>query len=1590
MTNERKIQLGSSVDPTGAKDGLKQIEQAGVQTATALGKSAAEAGKAIDGIGDGGEKAARKLQASERSIIGSIQRATAAAQAGERGTAAFYESLARSRGVSSDVLRPYLDQLRAAEQASRAAAAGVGQIGVSAAQTAAALRGVPAQFTDIVSSIASGQQPLTVFLQQGGQLKDMFGGAGAAARALGGYVLGLVNPFTLAAAAAGALGLAYKFGSDEASAYSRSIVLSGNVAGVTAGQLEAMARGVAALGAGTQGRAAEILAQIAGSADIGAGNMQRFTAAALAFEQVGGTAAEDTAKAFQSLADKPLAAALKLNETTGFLTQRTYDQIRALEEQGRTTEAARVAQEAYAGAIESRTPQLVASLGSIERAWMRIKGVSKKAVDVVLGIGRADTAQSLLEKAPAALERARTDPTGSRFRDLYGNEVAGRAAAVKAIQEQVEYLRKQVRLEQRGAESAAARQAAVKASAQWDSETNKYLDRRQQMAREIAQAEQIGLAAGKSRAEVETLIANIRGKYAEKGGKAPSQQFKAEEEAARVYMKALESLAGIQSQAAASGEALSKSQAKLRDVQADPAWATYSRQQQEQIIMQAAAAQAAEDQAAAVKAGAKIAAEAARDYEQYLKTLNSGGDAVIRQAQALQDDAAAAALAADGRMTLKQAIEDVVIARLREQQIAAMGNEDAVLAIQREIDARTKLRDLLGEAGSREAAAASAKEWARAAEKIGDSITDALMRGFESGKGFARTLRDTVVNMFKSMVLRPIISAVVSPVAGALTGALGFASGAAAAGAGGAGVGAAAGLTGLAAGMGAFGAGVSSGLTAWGAGGSVTGLLGSGSALFAGGVANGLGVIAGALGPIALGVAALTSILGRFDKSGTPHVGAQAMYSAAGGLQTATADPSLGFWMSPGYVDSGVQTAVTGFAQSITSILDKAATTFGKQAGFSVATGFADDSSSDGAFGSLMIQRGGQSLLNWNDNRQSRWAPRIFADGEAGAKEYAAELARSVRTTLDQIGLPSWASGILQSLGDAPGLDQLQQAVDQIAQMRTVFSQLGSSLGITESQVVALAQTFGGVDALASSLGSYMSALYSESDRLKMAQESLSASFAQLGQSVPANAAAYRALVEAQDLNTEAGRAAYTSLVKLAPAFAEVTAAADQAAAQQAELAQRRAAEGYGLETRLLQLQGDALALRARELETLDPANRALQERIYALEDAQAAEEAAAVAAQERAQKADQIASQADSLNVRLLQILGDVTGLRARELSALDPTNRALQERIYALEDAKAAEEAAAAAAQQQAVIAQQVAAQGESLMTRLLQMQGDTAELRARELAALDPANRALQQRLYALEDAQTAADAATRLGDAWRGVADTIGDEIERITGLNRSQTRSLAEVQAEFVTATAQARAGDKAAADRLPVLSRTLLELAQNSATSAAEVTAVRASVLDSLATTADIVRTASTATEAAAKARLSGLLGAAGSATTAPDAAMAEMFRNLLSSLLADRAGATTAPGFAAGGWHAGGLRMVGERGPELEATGPARIWSADQTSRMLSGGFDQAALVAELRALRSEVSDLRAEARATAVNTAVMTKLQKRWDADGLLTTTA
>jgi hypothetical protein len=83
-------------------------------------------------------------------------------------------------------------------------------------------------------------------------------------------------------------------------------------------------------------------------------------------------------------------------------------------------------------------------------------------------------------------------------------------------------------------------------------------------------------------------------------------------------------------------------------------------------------------------------------------------------------------------------------------------------------------------------------------------------------------------------------------------------------------------------------------------------------------------------------------------------------------------------------------------------------------------------------------------------------------------------------------------------------------------------------------------------------------------------------------------------------------------------------------------------------------------------------------------------------------------------------------------------------------------------------------------------------------------------------------------------------------------------------------------------------------------------------------------------------------------------------------------------PRFASGGAHSGGLRLVGENGPELEATGPSRIYNANQTATMLSGG-DAAAQVSALR------DEMRASLYAIAKNTGRTANQLVRWDGDGL-----
>lgn len=268
--------------------------------------------------------------------------------------------------------------------------------GLTAKQLANNLRGVPAQFTDIATSLAAGQNPLTVFLQQGGQLKDMFGGIGPAARALGGYVLGLVNPFTVAAAAAAVLALAYKQGSDETTAFTSALILNGNAAGTNANQLAEQAQAVSQ-SVGTVGAAAAVLAQLAASGKIPASSFDTIAIAALKMQEATGKAAEETIKDFEKLAKDPVKFSKELNDSLNFLTTSTYAQIEALQRQGDAQGAANLAETAYAEALTTRADKIRDNLGHVESAWLTVKNAAKDAWDAILDIGRESTLEQKLK-----------------------------------------------------------------------------------------------------------------------------------------------------------------------------------------------------------------------------------------------------------------------------------------------------------------------------------------------------------------------------------------------------------------------------------------------------------------------------------------------------------------------------------------------------------------------------------------------------------------------------------------------------------------------------------------------------------------------------------------------------------------------------------------------------------------------------------------------------------------------------------------------------------------------------------------------------------------------------------------------------------------------------------------------------------------------------------------------------------------------------------------------------------------------------------------------------------------------------------------
>ena len=484
---------------------------------------------------------------------------------------------AKAKGILSaeqyDTLSGKLKQVRGELELTQAQ---LGKTGMSAKQTAFAMRMIPAQMTDIVVGLSTGQSPFMVLMQQGGQLKDMFGGIGPAIKGVGGYVAGLINPFTLAAAAVGVLGLAYYKGSQEQDEFYKSLVLTGNQVGKTSGQLADIAARAGVAADSTTGKAASTLNLLVSSGKVAGDSLERVTTAIVKISDATGIATEKLVSDFNDITADPVAAITKLNDQYRFLTLATYNQIKALQDEGNQQAAARVASEAYSSSMIQRANQIKDNLGYLETAWNAVAKAAGWAWDSMLAVGREASIEQKIQDASAELERAQMALSDlqkgqSAHAGPYGpwksddlerqqkgvallkqrlSSLQGEKIAQEAINESYDgYLKKQ--------------QDGIKLQQDQDAFASKYQTRQKQMAKELKELNV--LKARGAKLDYASLESEIRNRYKEpKAPKTPKGKAYSEDAATRLLDQINQQTAAMQSQLESSDRLNSSTQARVK------------------------------------------------------------------------------------------------------------------------------------------------------------------------------------------------------------------------------------------------------------------------------------------------------------------------------------------------------------------------------------------------------------------------------------------------------------------------------------------------------------------------------------------------------------------------------------------------------------------------------------------------------------------------------------------------------------------------------------------------------------------------------------------------------------------------------------------------------------------------------------------------------------------------------------------------------------------------------------------------------------------------------------------------------------------
>lgn len=501
-----------------------------------------------------------------------------------------------------------------------------------------------------------------------------------------------------------------------------------------------------------------------------------------------------------------------------------------------------------------------------------------------------------------------------------------------------------------------------------------------------------------------------------------------------------------------------------------------------------------------------------------MAAIAAGGDAtagsVARFRAELEASAGPMETMQDGQRAFVRESIDQQVALYEEQQRTNSAYSDAVSALNKVGSAGGFGGGGAGGAvssGMREAAKATkeaekaAQEYADAlnapiasaidglADAVGDSLTD----GFD---GFF----DTILSTFKSTISQMVSFAIANPIKLALgIGGSGFAGAANAATGGG----------GLLGGLLGGGSGIMSGLTGVLQQGGILGTLGQSfgslGGLLTGGI-GGLGAIGAAIPAIGAIVLLASALIGKKEITGAGLAGS--IWQGGANLENWETTKSTKLF---GAISSS-NTDVTGLDSS----------------GISAAAGmYYDAAKSLGA--ALGLQEAGQ------------WVNQTFGFDATGMSqdEVQARLTAEVEKYGATVADATLGTTYYTKAGET-SLETMQRLVTSMTAVNTVTAQLGHNFQAAGLYGASLADSlvdlFGGIESFNAAASTYAELFYTEEEKRNRLIASTTSSLAAVGLSLPSDRFAYRTMVEAADLNTEAGQQAYAVLLGLSGALDKI------------------------------------------------------------------------------------------------------------------------------------------------------------------------------------------------------------------------------------------------------------------------------------------------------------------------------------------------------------------------------------------------------------------------------------------------------------------